>query len=215
MLLAAVSDNILLRQTDENAICGQGGQPGFEGGAVGTEGMVRRRHDRPVRRRGGGLWRVPRQVAEDQLDGEGAHPGVDSGRRRGRLCGCVGVRRREPRLVLQGRGHLGDGRLGEVGGRGGRTQSETAGGFADELAHGDRIEVQIGEEAAVLPHRGRGQLGPLGDQAADDVEGGGAVRGMNRSNRVILRASLASRKDLGGRTFPSPRSFGSPRLPAG
>src|SRR6185369_12817434 len=32
---------------------------------------------------------------------------------------------------------------------------------------------------------------------------------------VILSASPASGKDLGGRTFPSPRSFGSPRLPAG
>ena len=35
------------------------------------------------------------------------------------------------------------------------------------------------------------------------------------SNEVILKASPASGKDLGGRTFPSPRSFGSPRLPAG
>ena len=86
----------------------------------------------------------------------------------GLSCGRPGVERR---LLRQRLGHLGDGRPRVVGRRRGGAQPQPARRLDHELADGDRVQVEVREQPAVVAHRLGRQLRALGHELAQEVAG--------------------------------------------
>src|SRR5207248_1128133 len=106
---------------------------------------------------------------------------------------------------LRDLGHRGG---GVAGGQGGSGHVELPGGLVDDLPDGDRAQVQLVKRPAVRPYRLQRQLGPLGGQAPQQLQGvhpTGAIGtggGERRGGRGPGRRSRAATSASAGRTSP-------------
>ncbi len=140
-----------------------------------------------------GLLAVAGEGALDELHRERPHPGVDAGRSGGLARGP----RKQRRLLRERLRHLGDRRPRVVGGGGGRPQPQPARRLDHQLADGDRVQMEVGEQVAAVLHRRR-----AGSSAR-------SATSWRRTSRGVVRG----RRPLGGRpasSASSPSALSSP-----
>src|SRR5690606_25280166 len=107
----------------------------------------------------------------------------------------------DPHPFLQRRGKRRHGGVGEGRRAGGGGQAEPPRRLVDKLAHGDRVEVQVTQEAVGVAYQVQGQLCTPGDEFAEQAAHRGGVvsgRGDGRRGRLVP-GSVSVDRSRGGR----------------
>ena len=101
----------------------------------------------------------------DEIDAERSHPRIDAFGvfLPSSMFGKAGLNE-----VLKRLGEFTDARIGIVGGRGRRRQRQLPRGFGDQLPDGDRIQMEIFQEAVLCFDRFHRQFGATSHQLADE-----------------------------------------------
>jgi hypothetical protein len=113
------------------------------------------------------------QPAFRQLDGERPDPAIHA-HRQARPFGRS--RPTDPGQVVECPGQLRDRGIGEMRRRHGWRQVESPARLGDELAHQDRIQVQVAQKAMAILHRGEGQRRSQSDQRPHHLQGRGLCK---------------------------------------